>query len=124
MQHKATFRDLAAAIIHQTLQEGISERGSKECAYFAGNIEAMWISFQTYVSELNKVKLTDAAILSNLPEGLTDGQRKAILTECKKIVREVNMRHQQTLQLLGKWVREFDRLSEVQKEMSYEAVDN
>ena len=121
---KVDLRDLAAGLVHAAMQDGISERGEQECAYFAGHLESITIAFKAYVDALADIELTKEKLLANCHLPLSPAQEKAVERECKLIVREINLRHKQTISVFDKWLKEFDRMKEETKDFCYDATDS
>ncbi len=120
-------KDLSIGAIHSALKNGISEKGERECAYFAGHIEAMSISYAAYLDELEKVPLSDKVLEENIHplviNQLSPGQKKAIVREAKNHLRGINMFNRKVMSVLNQLLKTYDIISDDAKDFIFEEMD-
>jgi len=121
-------KNLALGAIHETLKNGISEKGEKECAYFAGLLIPMQSAWLEYRHELSKVDTTSKAIRSNI-HPLVKG--KLTREEVIKIemfaevhLKTIEQSYKAMDKILEEYVKMFDRLTEEAQNRCFDATES
>lgn len=124
LQH--TTKQIGEAAYLKLIKENIPQEASNECAYFSGNIEAMFMAFKCYVDGLRSINTSKKSINDYIPQqyqGLSKESKKAILAYAKTFEREIMREHDQILKALENGLQLFDSLDEETKEYCYEQSD-
>jgi hypothetical protein len=119
-------KNLALGAIHETLKNGISEKGEKECAYFAGLLLPMQSAWLEYRHELSKVDTSSKAIRSNihpLAKGkLTREELIKIEMFAELHLKMIDRSYKAMDKILADYVKMFDTLTEEAQNYCFDAT--
>lgn len=109
--------------VYTLLAKGLSDTGQREGLWFAGHIEAIYMAFKAYTEELNKIDVTPKTIDKALPLNMPTHKRFVFINKALEIRKDIVKTNQKRLAALEGLLKDFDNLTEKQKEDAYNMTE-